>query len=521
MTDLSMEPPMAPPGIPGGDEILVAFAGPAQQSRLTVLVRLVLAIPHYVVLWVLGIATEVVVVISWFAVLFTGRVPEGLAGFITGYLRWATRVYAYLLLLTDEYPPFEMGDADYPVHIAVRPGRLNRLAVFFRFILVIPAYLLSALLSLGVGTIALFITWLIVLFSGTMPDALYGAVSAVLRYHTRYIGYVLLLTGTYPKGLYGDQPGPAGSPGLSQPGYDQPGPPERGYGQQAYRQPGYGQPAHPQPGFGQPAQPGYGQPAQPGYGQAAQPGFGQAVQPQPGFGQAVQPQPGFGQAVQPQPGFGQAVQPQPGYGQAVQPQPGYGQAGYGQPAYPQPAYGAPARWPVTGEQSWRLVLTGGAKGLITVFLILGVLIAAGYAVVVITVVSSNGGVQTRLRAATAAITVEGSYSVLSASLTSFRTKTTACQGKLSCVTAQDTTAAQAFGTFGQALRAVPMPSGSATAAAAKVQADATQAQQDFTKLAATTSASQYQQTVASTGLEQQLAQFDTDYHQLGTALGFG
>jgi hypothetical protein len=453
---------MAPSATPAGDEVLVAFAGPARQSRLTVLVRIVLAIPHYIVLWVLGIATEVVVVISWFAALFIGRVPEGLAGFIAGYLRWATRVYAYLLLLTDEYPPFEMGDSDYPVHVAVRPGRLNRLAVFFRIILVIPAYLLSALLIFGMGTIALLIIWLIVLVSGTMPEAVYGAVSAVLRYHTRYLGYVLLLTGTYPKGLYGDQPGPAGSPGLSQPAYVQPGSPE----------PGYGQPGSPEPGY-----------SQAGYGQ-----------------------PGYGQPAYPQSGFGQPVPPQPGYGQQ---------------AYPQPAYGPPVRWPVTGEQSWRLVLSSGAKRLVTVFLILGVLIAAGYVAVGIAISSSNGGVQTRLRGVTAAIRVESSYTALSTSLSSFRTKTSACQGKLSCVTAQDTTAAQAFGTFAQALRAVPMPTASATAAAAKVESDASQAQKDFTALAATTSISQYQQTVASTGLEQQLAQFDTNYQQLGTALRIG
>src|SRR6202049_2285473 len=136
MTDLPVGPSMAPQELPAeprtGDEVLVAFAGPAKQSRLTVLVRIVLAIPPFIVLWALGIATEVVVVISWFAAVFMGRVPTGLAGFMAGYLRWSTRFYAYLLLLTDESPPFELGDSDYPVHVALRPGRLNRLAVSCR-----------------------------------------------------------------------------------------------------------------------------------------------------------------------------------------------------------------------------------------------------------------------------------------------------------------------------------------------------------------------------------------------------
>jgi Domain of unknown function (DUF4389) len=59
------------------DQVLVAFAAQAQQNRLTVLVRIILAIPHLVVLWALGIAAEVVVVICWFAALILGRLSPG------------------------------------------------------------------------------------------------------------------------------------------------------------------------------------------------------------------------------------------------------------------------------------------------------------------------------------------------------------------------------------------------------------------------------------------------------------
>ncbi len=423
MTDFPMGPPMAPQAVPGdsraGDEILVAFAGPARQNRLTVLVRIVLAIPHLIVLYVLGIATEVVVLISWFAALFTGRVPTGLAEFIAGYLRWTTRVYAYLYLLTDEYPSFELADADYPVHVAVRPGRLNRLAVLFRFILAIPAWLVSSLLSFGLGTIAIFITWLIVLVSGTMPETLYGAIAAVVRYMTRFYGYMLLLTGTYPKGLFGDEPGPAGSTGLSQPGY--------------------GQPGYPEPG-------------------------------------------------------------------------------YGQPGYPQQSYGAAPGRPVADEQAWRLVLSSPSRGLVALFIGLGALAFIGYIGGGIAVVRSSNSPVSR---AIAIASIERPYSTLSTALVSFQSKTTACHSKLSCVTAQDTSAAQAFGAFAQALHPMPMPSGSATAAAAKLDSDATQAQSAFRELARSTSLSQYQQTIVSTDLEQRLTQFDADYQSLGKALGAG
>ncbi len=197
--------------------ILLAFAGPFPQRRLTVLFRFILSIPQYLVLYVLSIAAEVIALIGWFAALFAGHLPEFAAEFLTGYLRWQTRVMAYMLLLTDEYPPFALEDAAYPVRIALRPGRLNRLAVFFRLILIIPAAVVAMLLYWGACTIALFVTWLIVLVAGRMPETLYAALAAVLRYQTRVSGYMLLLTSAYPSGLFGDradpgQPWPAAAP---------------------------------------------------------------------------------------------------------------------------------------------------------------------------------------------------------------------------------------------------------------------------------------------------------------------
>ncbi len=63
------------------------------------------------------VAAFVVTVIGWFGALFTGRLPVFAADFLTGYLRWLARVYAYLYLLTDVYPPFALDDADYPVRL--------------------------------------------------------------------------------------------------------------------------------------------------------------------------------------------------------------------------------------------------------------------------------------------------------------------------------------------------------------------------------------------------------------------
>ncbi len=78
-------------------------------NRWLPLVKWLLAIPHYVILVFLGIASIVCVVIAWFAILFTGRYPRGLFDFIVGVYRWSLRVEAYTLLLTtDRYPPFRL-----------------------------------------------------------------------------------------------------------------------------------------------------------------------------------------------------------------------------------------------------------------------------------------------------------------------------------------------------------------------------------------------------------------------------
>jgi hypothetical protein len=79
-------------------------------NRWLPLVKWFLAIPHYVVLFFLYIAAVVVVVIAWFAILFTGRYPRGLFDFVEGVTRWHNRVVGYaLVLVTDRYPPFRLG----------------------------------------------------------------------------------------------------------------------------------------------------------------------------------------------------------------------------------------------------------------------------------------------------------------------------------------------------------------------------------------------------------------------------
>ncbi len=79
---------------------------PEELSRWLIFVKWLLAIPHQIILGVLGMASGVIGFIAWFAILFTGRYPQGLHTFVAGVFRWSLRVQAYIFSLTDEYPPF-------------------------------------------------------------------------------------------------------------------------------------------------------------------------------------------------------------------------------------------------------------------------------------------------------------------------------------------------------------------------------------------------------------------------------
>jgi hypothetical protein len=80
-----------------------------QLNRWLPLIKWLLAIPHYIVLFFLVIGALVAVIIAWFAILFTGRYPRDLFNFVVGVMRWSNRVTGYaFVLVTDEYPPFRL-----------------------------------------------------------------------------------------------------------------------------------------------------------------------------------------------------------------------------------------------------------------------------------------------------------------------------------------------------------------------------------------------------------------------------
>ena len=168
------------------------------------LVHWLLLIPHYVVLSVLAAVSWVVVVISGIAIVLTGRMPAGLAGFQAMYLRYATVVGAFANFLTDRYPPFgfdtspaDPGGSQTSVSFSPALEGRNRLTVLFRIILSIPAYIFS-LVIVAIGTVCIFLGFFAVLFTGRWPDGLRRLVVGSHLVNLRYFTYGLLLTDQYP-----------------------------------------------------------------------------------------------------------------------------------------------------------------------------------------------------------------------------------------------------------------------------------------------------------------------------------
>jgi hypothetical protein len=191
---------------------------PVERDRLTAALRIIWVIPQLVVLTLVYFGAIFVAVVGWFGALFTGELPEFAEDFLSGTLRWGVRVNGYLYFLTDAYPPFSIDeDLNYPIQISI-PERasLNRLAVLFRIVLMIPAAIVGYVVGAGLGLISVG-SWAMITFTGSLPVPLYEAARAVIRFEMRLGGYLIMLTSEYPWGLLGDVP-PAGDEETAQSG---------------------------------------------------------------------------------------------------------------------------------------------------------------------------------------------------------------------------------------------------------------------------------------------------------------
>jgi hypothetical protein len=204
--------------------IRVVVSDDLDRSRVTVFFRLILAIPHLIVVALWGAAAGAVSVILWLALLVDGKAPRTLQSFVISYLRYSVQVSAYVHLAAGPYPPFGGGDG-YPVDLEVDPSsRQSRGRVAARFVLAFPALLIAAALGGGawfgdlswaasrssdsalsagwsVGGLAATATalaWFASLARGRMPLGLRDLISYCIGYMAQAVGYLLLVTDRYP-----------------------------------------------------------------------------------------------------------------------------------------------------------------------------------------------------------------------------------------------------------------------------------------------------------------------------------
>jgi Domain of unknown function (DUF4389) len=168
-----------------------------RRSRLTVFFRVLLAVPHLVLLLLWGIAAVVLALVSWVATLAAGRSPARLHTFLARFLRYGAHVTGYVHLLANPYPSFAGADG-YPFDLEVDPPEpQNRLVTGFRLLLAVPVVVLAGVLGYVAGAIA-FLGWFACLALGRMPKGMRDLGAYCVRYALQTSAYVLLLTERYP-----------------------------------------------------------------------------------------------------------------------------------------------------------------------------------------------------------------------------------------------------------------------------------------------------------------------------------
>jgi hypothetical protein len=177
---------------------------PRETQNWRPFVSWLLAIPHLVIANALGNVANLMSIVSWFSIVFTGQMPDGIARFQYMILRYEARAYSYVAFLRQPYPQFEfdMANADsgndpLRVDFASQPTERNRVTVAFRLILIIPAVIYTVLIAVA-ATLAVIIAAFAVLFTGRWPQALRTFVLNAGRLTLRVSAYGRLLTDTYP-----------------------------------------------------------------------------------------------------------------------------------------------------------------------------------------------------------------------------------------------------------------------------------------------------------------------------------
>ena len=192
----------------------------AERNRLTTAFRLVLAIPHLILVGGVGLGFAansgrreflsfggetgllggiafLLAIVSWFTIVISSEHYTPIRRYTHFYLRWRVRALAYLMLLTDRYPPF--GDASYPAALTLVDSGAprDRLTVALRVILAIPHYV-ALFFVVCVWWVLTAVAWFVILITGRHPQALHEFGVGALRWLIRVEAYMLLMVDDYP-----------------------------------------------------------------------------------------------------------------------------------------------------------------------------------------------------------------------------------------------------------------------------------------------------------------------------------
>jgi hypothetical protein len=183
--------------------VQVELDAPLEVARWRPLVHWLLAIPHIIVMQILGYVQFVLVIVAWFAILFTGNIPAGLFNAMAMIMRYQWRTYSYMYFMREPYPPFEFDarnidpESD-PARFSVAyPERLSRLLIFVKWLLVIPHFIALIFVFIAgffVGIAAFFA----VLFTGRWPEGMRRFLIGATRWSMRVNAYMFLMTDVYP-----------------------------------------------------------------------------------------------------------------------------------------------------------------------------------------------------------------------------------------------------------------------------------------------------------------------------------
>lgn len=172
----------------------------AVYSRWLPLVKWLLAVPHLVVLVVLGVVKGVLVVVALLAVLVTGRFPALLFGPIEGIQYFNLRLHAYLLMMRDNYPPSSLGEHSWygVAYDVAEPGRVPRWRAIVQPIIVVPFGIFAQLMMALAWIFSLF-AGLTILFRRQYPERVFELSERALEWQVATINYGACITDRYPR----------------------------------------------------------------------------------------------------------------------------------------------------------------------------------------------------------------------------------------------------------------------------------------------------------------------------------